>query len=130
MSRASAAALIIVESARRSFNISSGKKILEPELESVCKDPKFQRVVVDSVVKKPGLFSRRSESPTPDDFRSLFEEISSKLNWLNSTNEVRALFLEYEVEDLLYPGDQGVISEGLEEIVFEKLSEKLAGVFE
>ena len=122
MSKHTALAYLLVETARQSFRLNAGHKLLAPEWDDVCSNSDIQEMINHSIRKPTALFqSRKANDPTPDDYEALRNEIRPNLARFERRNEIRALFHEYEAETLMYPGDWEIMSEGFEELVIERL---------
>jgi hypothetical protein len=127
MSKVQAASLLLIEAAKSSFYKNNDHRLHESEWISVCNDLEVQKMVLRSTGQSSGFMGLLSgkEGPTKEDFVELCNELKPKLAHLEKSKPIRAFFLELEVEKLLYPGDPGVLSEGLEDIIFEFLAELL-----
>ena len=124
MSKNTALAYLLVETARQSFNLNAGHKLLAPEWDEVCNNSDVQKMINNSIRKPSGLFSSaKSNDPTPEDYEELRKEIRPRLANFERRDEIRALFHEYEAEALMYPGDWEIMSEGFEELVIERLEQ-------
>lgn len=122
MSKNTALAYLLVETARQSFRLNAGHKLLAPEWDEVCSNSDIQQMINSSIRQPSGFFkSRNSADPTPEDYEELRKEIRPRLSNFERRNEIRALFHEYEAESLMYPGDWEIMSEGFEELVIERL---------
>ena len=122
MSKNTALAYLLVETARQSFRLNAGHKLLAAEWDDVCSNPDIQKMINNSVRQPTGFFkSNKGNDPTPEDYEALRLEIRPNLARFERRDEIRALFYEYEAETLLYPGDWEDMSEGFEELVIERL---------
>jgi len=58
MSRSSAVAMLLIESAKASFLLTREHRLLEREWDSVCGDPSIQSMVIHNTLPSSGLFKR------------------------------------------------------------------------
>ena len=122
MSKNTALAYLLVETARQSFRLNAGHKLLAPEWDEVCSNHEIQKMI-NYAIRKPSGFLRSSKAndPSAEDYEALRLEVRPNLARFERRNEIRALFHEYEAETLMYPGDWEMMSEGFEELVIERL---------
>lgn len=127
MSKVQAAALLLIEAAKNSFHRYNEHKIHASEWINVCNDGEVQKTILRSTGQSSGVLGLISgkKGPTSEDFRALSEELKPMLTHLEQSKPIKAYFLELEVEKLLYPGDPGVLADGLEDIIFEFLVDLL-----
>ena len=129
MSKQTAVALLLIEAAKRSFSSPQVRSITKTVWSEVCADPAVQTFVSRNLKASTGFFKRAiSSSPSPTDFQELHDELQHKVSSLSQLDEIQALFHGYAAEVLLYGEICGVVSEGIEEIVAEKLEEELAQI--
>ena len=123
MSKHAAIAYLLVETARQSFRLNTGHKLLAAEWDDVCSNPDIQEDTCQFIRQPAGFFqNKKANDPTKEDFEDLRNEIRPNLARFERRDEIRALFHEYEAETLMYPGDWELMSEGFEELVIERLT--------
>ena len=126
MSRSSAVAMLLIESAKASFLLTREHRLLEREWDSVCGDPSIQSMVIHNTLPSSGLFKRITQpKPTASDFEKIRLEFRSRLKTFERFDEIKACFHGYEAEFLLYGELCGIVSEGIEEIAWERLGTEL-----
>lgn len=129
MSKSNAVSMLLIETAKKSFLLCGEHKLLEREWDSVCSDPIIQSFVNNNAITETTFFKKITRSkPTPDDFENLRSEIRPRLKAIERFDEMKACFHGYEAEVLLYGELCGIISEGIEEIVLEKLEENIQSI--
>jgi len=126
MSRSSAVAMLLIEAAKASFLLTREHRLLEREWDSVCGDPDIQGMVVHNTLPSSGLFKRITQTkPTAADFENIRQEFRGRLKTFERFDEIKACFHAYEAEFLLYGELCGIVSEGIEEIAWERLGTEL-----
>lgn len=125
MSKESAVALLIIETAKKSFE-SFGQERLDVRVwDEVCHDLVVQKDVIRNYANNKSIFRVTKNRPTSSDFEDLRKEYRNLLDNFLRVPALRSLFLCYRAEVELFDELCGFISESIEEIVWEKLIEEL-----
>lgn len=126
MSKASAVAMLLIESAKRSFTNPGVRTITNHAWSETCSDPSIQKYVVSNLETSGGFFKKlTNKPPTASDFQTLHDELLPRVSFLSQLDPLQAVFHGYVAEDLLYGEVCGIFSEAIEEIAIEKLAEEL-----
>jgi hypothetical protein len=126
MSKAAAATLLLIESARRSFNNPGVRTITSHAWSETCSDPSIHRYVANNLDSSGGLLKKlTNKSQSASDFQNLHDELLPRVSFLSQLDPLQAVFHGYVAEDLLYGEVCGIFSEAIEEIAIEKLTEEL-----
>ena len=125
MSKQTAVAMLLIESAKRSFTGPQVRVITIQAWKEACTDSSVQSFVAKNLNTSTGFFKRAVSSPSNADFMELHDELQHRVSSLSQLDEIQAVFHGYAAEFLLYGEICGVISEGIEEIAIEKLTQEL-----
>jgi hypothetical protein len=107
MSKGTAVAIILIETAKQSFELTGEQCLLPVVLKDVCLDESVQKHIKHNI--SGGIFSKKP-TPSNDDYLALYEELKPQLKRFENNRVLQAICKAIECDRLLgFEGDDVVL---------------------